>query len=61
MTRIAAYKALGLRCDMEAAGSAEYAQRWQKIAAHHAAMRLKYEEAARYPWLPVAPGPAPAT
>ncbi len=26
-------------------------------AAYHAAMRRKYERAARYPWLPVAPDP----
>ena len=26
-------------------------------AAHHAALRSKYERAARYPWLPVEPDP----
>ena len=28
-----------------------------RLRAHHIAMRLKYERAARYPWLPVAPDP----
>lgn len=27
------------------------------LAAYHRGMRLKYERAARYPWLPVAPDP----
>ncbi len=26
-------------------------------AAHHEALRIKYQRAARYPWLPVAPDP----
>jgi hypothetical protein len=29
------------------------------LAAYHAAMSRKYERAARYPWLPVAPDPPP--
>jgi hypothetical protein len=31
----------------------------EQMAAHHAALRRKYERAARYPWLPVAPDPPP--
>lgn len=30
-----------------------------RLAAYHAALRLKYEYAARHPWLPVPPDPPP--
>jgi hypothetical protein len=30
---------------------------WWKRATYHAALRRKYERAARYPWLPVEPDP----
>jgi len=33
--------------------------RYFKYSSHHAAMKQKYQHAARYPWLPIAPDPPP--
>jgi hypothetical protein len=38
-------------------GPARYLRRLKASIGHHHAMALKYESAARYPWLPVAPDP----
>jgi hypothetical protein len=38
-------------------GYARAAAECRLLAAHHAALSLKYERAARYPWLPVGPNP----
>jgi hypothetical protein len=37
--------------------ASEEAERFHRLAAHYAALRMKYERAARYPWLPVEPDP----
>lgn len=33
------------------------AARWERAVEYHAAMKRKYERAARHPWLPVPPDP----
>jgi hypothetical protein len=38
-------------------GDKQRVARGEQMAAYHRALRLKYERAARYPWLPVGPDP----
>lgn len=51
MSRAYADDARGPHCDPQRV------ERGDALAAYHAALRLKYERAARRPWLPVAPDP----
>ncbi len=51
----AEYEAIARDCDKYASAAIEDAASWRRKASHYAAMALKYEKAARYPWLPVAP------
>jgi hypothetical protein len=45
--------------NLEAArGNDSENRKYKRIADHYLALRRKYERAARYPWLPVAPDPA---
>jgi hypothetical protein len=38
-------------------GDKQRVARGEQMAAYHRELRLKYEHAARYPWLPVGPDP----
>jgi hypothetical protein len=38
-------------------GDRQRVARGEQMAAYHRALRLKYEQAARYPWFPVEPDP----
>ena len=42
-----------------ARGDAQRVARGEQMAAYHRELRIKYERAARYPWLPVEPDPPP--
>ena len=51
MSRAVAFRARRLNDDVRLIAHAE------QMEAHHRALKLKYERAARHPWLPVAPDP----
>jgi hypothetical protein len=38
-------------------GDQQRVARGEQMAVYHRALKIKYERAARYPWLPVAPDP----
>jgi hypothetical protein len=40
-------------------GEPQRVARGEQMAAYHHELRIKYERAARYPWLPVEPDPPP--
>jgi hypothetical protein len=51
------YSVRAERLDGEVLDFRDEAARCARISAHYTRLKLKYERAARYPWLPVEPDP----